>query len=78
MNERSFPNLGETFFEERLPCGLLLRVTPKPDFSKTYAFLAANYGAIDTRFYLNGRPRETPDGVATILSTRCSTCPRAM
>ena len=76
MNERSFPNLGETFFEERLPCGLLLRVTPKPDFSKTYAFLAANYGAIDTRFYLNGRPRETPDGVAHYLEHKMFDMPQ--
>lgn len=67
MNERSFPNLAETFFEKRLPCGLLIRVTPKPDFSKTYAFLAANYGSIDTKFFLDGQPCETPDGVAHYL-----------
>lgn len=76
MNERSFPNLGETFCEERLPCGLLLRVTPKPDFSKTYAFLAANYGAIDTQFYLDGRPCRTPDGVAHYLEHKMFDMPQ--
>lgn len=76
MNERTFPNLGETFFEQRLSCGLLLRVTPKPDFSKTYAFFAANYGSIDTHFYQDGRPYVTPDGVAHYLEHKMFDMPQ--
>ncbi len=67
MTEHSFPGLAEVFYEERLPNGLLLRVTPKPDFTRTYAFFAANYGSIDTRFEAGGTRFETPAGVAHYL-----------
>ena len=67
MRERRFEQLGESYFEERLPNGLLIRVIPKPEFAKTYSFFAADYGSIDTRFQMEGRDVVTPDGVAHYL-----------
>ena len=64
---RSYPNLGETFYEERLPNGLLIRVVRKPGFSKAHAFLAVDYGSMDTKFLKNGAVYETPQGVAHYL-----------
>lgn len=67
MTEHVFPRLGERYFEERLPNGLLVRVTHKPEFAKSYAFFATNYGSLDTKFSLDGRELTTPDGVAHYL-----------
>ena len=64
---RSFPELGESFFEKRLANGLLVRVVSKPGFSKAHAFLAVDYGSMDTKFQRNGVPFETPQGVAHYL-----------
>ena len=46
MIRKDFPKLGEHYFEERLPNGLLVRVMEKPGFAKRYAFVAADYGSI--------------------------------
>lgn len=67
MKEHRFAQLGESYFEEKLPNGLLIRVVPKMAFAKTYAFFATDYGSIDTRFELDGAWMETPDGVAHYL-----------
>ena len=67
MREETFPALGERYFAETLPNGLAIRVIPKPEFAKTYAFFAADYGSIDTKFNLDGDFVKTPDGVAHYL-----------
>ncbi len=67
MREVSFPAADERFFEEVLSCGLRVRVVPKPGFARKYAFLALNYGSIDTEFTLDGQRIRTPDGVAHYL-----------
>ena len=67
MNQTDFPRLGERLYEDRLPCGLLVRVVPKPGFAKTYAFLAVDYGSIDTAFTANGVRVDSPRGVAHYL-----------
>ncbi len=67
MNYKEYPDLGERLYEAALPNGLLVRVVPKPGFAKTYGFLAADYGSIDTAFCLNGVHRTTPLGVAHYL-----------
>ena len=59
--------LRETFYEERLPNGLLIRVIPRPDFAKTYSFFATDFGSIDTKFTMDGKVYETPAGVAHYL-----------
>lgn len=67
MKYKEYPDLGERLYEAALPNGLLVRVVPKPGFAKTYGFLAADYGSIDTAFCLNGVHRTTPLGVAHYL-----------
>ena len=41
MIRKDFPKLGEHYFEERLPNGLLVRVMEKPGFAKRYAAAGA-------------------------------------
>ncbi len=67
MNIRQFPKIGESYYEERLENGLKVRVIPKRGFAKKYAFLAVDFGAIDTRFTLKGRKITVPDGIAHYL-----------
>lgn len=67
MKQKAYPGLGEQVYEAVLPNGLLVRVVPKPGFAKAYAFLAADYGSIDTAFTLEGRQYTTPQGVAHYL-----------
>ncbi len=67
MKQVTFPRLGERYFEQILPNGLRIRVTPKPGFSRCYAFFAADYGSLDTAFTLGGDRLVTPDGVAHYL-----------
>lgn len=62
MIRKDFPKLGEHYFEERLPNGLLVRVMEKPGFAKRYAFVAADYGSIDAEFFLNGKKVRDPAG----------------
>jgi len=51
-----------------LTAGLLLsRVVKKPGFAKAYAFLAVDYGSMDTTFVKNGVPYTSPKGVAHYL-----------
>lgn len=67
MTGKAYPDLGEMVYEARLPNGLLTRVVTKPGFAKTYAFLAVNYGSMDTRFEKAGQWFESPQGTAHYL-----------
>lgn len=67
MKKVVLDQLRETFYEERLPNGLLIRVIPRPDFAKTYSFFATDFGSIDTKFTMDGKVYETPAGVAHYL-----------
>lgn len=67
MRERFYPSLGERVYEETLPCGLLVQVVPKAGFAKAYAFLAVDYGSIDTNFSVDGVRVKSPLGVAHYL-----------
>ena len=67
MNKREYPHLGETVFERQLPNGLQVWVIPKRGFAKTYAFLATNYGSIDTAYRYQGQDMTSPAGVAHYL-----------
>ena len=62
MNKKVFPQLGEQYFEQRMENGMMVRVVEKPGFAKKYAFVAVNFGSIDTKFRLNGVDYATPDG----------------
>ena len=67
MKKVVLDQLRETFYEERLPNGLLIRVIPRPDFAKPYPFFATDFGSIDTKFTMDGKVYETPAGVAHYL-----------
>ena len=64
---KQYSNLGETVVEERLSNGLLVRIVKKPGFSKAHAFLAVNYGSMDTKFEKNHVQYSSPQGVAHYL-----------
>ena len=67
MEKLEFARVGETMYHEKLANGLNVFVFPKPEFQKGYAFFAANYGGMDTRFRLDGTWHDTPAGVAHYL-----------
>lgn len=67
MNLLEFPRIGECCYEQRLKSGMLVRVVPKPGFARKYAFVAVDFGAIDTAFCQNGVPVRMPDGIAHYL-----------
>jgi len=67
VNRIEFPPIGERYYAGKLKNGLPVRVVPKPEFARTYAFFAADYGSIDTKFTRGGRTVTTPDGVAHYL-----------
>ena len=67
MIVKPYPHLGETVYEAKLSNGLLTRVVTKPGFAKTYAFLAVDYGSMDTKFSKNGVAYTSPQGVAHYL-----------
>ena len=67
MNRKEYPRMGETVFSARLDNGLTVYVDVKPDFQKSYAFFATNYGGMDMKFQLDGKWHDTPAGVAHFL-----------
>ncbi len=67
MRKHEYPGLGETLWTGVLDNGLELRVVPKKAFSTFFAAFAANYGGAHRRFSLDGRPVDTPAGVAHYL-----------
>lgn len=67
MVVREYPRVGEAVYHTELENGLHLYVDKKPEFSKSFAFFATNYGGIDMHFHLNGSWQDTPPGVAHFL-----------
>ena len=67
MIRKDFPAVGEHYSEECLPNGLMVRVIEKPGFAKRYAFLATDFGSIDSSFTSHGKNCRVPDGVAHYL-----------
>lgn len=67
MSNKTYPSLGESLYETTLPNGLRVRLVPKKDFATKLAFLAVDFGAIDTAFTLEGQDHRVPDGIAHYL-----------
>ena len=67
MVKKEYPRIGECLYHGELVNGLHVYVDVKPEFSKSYAFFATNYGGMDMRFQLNGEWHDTPAGVAHFL-----------
>ena len=64
---KEYGNIGECAWSDVLPNGLKLFVVPKPEYKKSMAFFATNYGGADRRFKLSGQWVDTPAGVAHFL-----------
>ena len=67
MRETFYERIGESCQREKLGNGLTVCVVPKPGYRRKYAFFAARYGGMDTRFCLEGTWRDTPAGIAHYL-----------
>ncbi len=67
MKVKEYPAIGETVLEARLDNGLVIYLFPKTEFEKNFAFFAANYGGMDTRYQWKGVWQDTPLGVAHFL-----------
>lgn len=67
MVTKEYGRIGETLYHAVLENGLHIYVDRKPDYAKSYAFFATNYGGMDMRFQLDGSWHDTPAGVAHFL-----------
>lgn len=67
MKKIEYARLGESVIHQAMDNGLHVFINEKPDFQKSYAFFAANYGGNDTRFCIDGAWYDTPKGVAHYL-----------
>ena len=67
MEKLYYPQVNETLYTETLPNGLTVRVMPKPDFNRSFAVFATDYGGADRRFSLGGEWIDTPAGIAHYL-----------
>ncbi|WP_295616296.1 pitrilysin family protein [uncultured Intestinimonas sp.] len=67
MTGKGYRQVGETLYHSQLENGLHIYVDVKPEFSKSYAFFATNYGGMDMRYYYGGDWQDTPAGVAHFL-----------
>ena len=70
MTKFDYPSIGETLYRDTLPNGLRLSVVTKPDYTRSFAFFATEYGGADRRFRVGGEKLEfldTPMGVAHFL-----------
>lgn len=67
MERQEFRRTGECCWSGNLPSGLPVYVYPKPEFGKSFAFFATNYGGMDLRFEQRGQWKDTPAGVAHFL-----------
>ena len=67
MEKHSYPALAEEIFWHTLPNGLPIAVIPRQGFTKKLAYFVTDYGAIHTRFTLNGEDIIAPAGVAHYL-----------
>ncbi|MEG1720616.1 MAG: pitrilysin family protein [Pseudoflavonifractor sp.] len=67
MEKRNYPRIGETLYCNVLENGLRVYVDPKPEFQKSYAFFATNYGGMDMKFQREGAWQTSPAGVAHFL-----------
>lgn len=67
METKVFESVSETLISAMLPNGLTINIVPRPDFSKSYAMFATDYGGADRRFKLGGKWTDTPAGVAHFL-----------
>ena len=67
MNRFEYKELDEVLYSEVLENGLTVLVLPRKGFSKKLAYFMTDYGAVHTRFSLEGTEYTAPAGVAHYL-----------
>ena len=67
MEKRNYPGLGEKIYWETLENGLTIAVVPREGFSRKVAYFVTDYGAIYTKFSVDGVEQDSPAGVAHYL-----------
>ena len=69
MNKRTYQDIGETLYTEKLDNGLTVCLLPKQEMAKTHALFTTNYGSIDLHFTPIGKDEAVtvPEGVAHFL-----------
>ena len=67
MERFTYPMLDQQIFKTTLPSGLPIAVVPMPGFTKKVAYLVTDYGAIHTKFAVDGKEVTSPAGVAHYL-----------
>ena len=67
MKPMEYPQLDELLYTGTLENGLKVLVVPRKGFSKKLAYFVTDYGAIHTKFTLDGVEYTAPAGVAHYL-----------
>lgn len=67
MEKQFYPQVGETLYTAKLPCGLQVAVLPRPGFTKKLCYFVTDFGAIHTAFTMDGKDYTVPAGVAHYL-----------
>lgn len=67
MKELAYPALDERLYQSTLPNGLRVLVLPRKGISRKLAYLVTDFGAIHTRFTMDGVAYEMPAGIAHYL-----------
>ena len=67
MEQKFYPQVGETLYKKTLPSGLKMVVLPRPGFRKKLCYLVTDYGAIHRDFEMEGKKYSAPAGVAHYL-----------
>ena len=67
MEQKFYPQVGESLYTAKLPCGLQVAVLPRSGFTKKLCYFVADFGAIHTSFTMDGKEYAVPAGVAHYL-----------
>ena len=67
MNKYELVGTDTFIYNEVLPNGLDVYLVPFPKKKKNYCLLGTKYGAINTEFYLDGKIKKVPSGIAHFL-----------
>ena len=67
MQRLDYPGLDQQVYRQTLKNGLTVLVVPRPGFTRKIAYFITDYGAIHTKYTLDGTGHRSPDGVAHYL-----------
>ena len=67
MNKHELVGTDVFIYQETLSNGLEVYLIPFPKKKKKYCLLGTKYGSINTEFYLDGKLKKVPDGIAHFL-----------